>query len=256
MTMIRIGGDGTDNEGVSAYRAEPAGDGTAVKGALVVIHEIWGLADHIKSVADRFAREGYLVLAPDLLSGVGITPEIGEELQRAGTAGEEARTELQPALREAMSASRSPDFAAWAVPALSSLVDELAADPRVNGRIAVTGFCFGGSYAFALAAADHRIRASVPFYGSPPELAGVGEIHCPVLAFYGDQDTRLMETLPEVEQAMTKAGVPFTAKVYPGVGHAFFNDSNAHAYNAEAATDAWQRTLAFLDAHLDPAVTE
>lgn len=254
--MVKVGnstgnGGGAGIEGLDAYRAEPAsGDGNAVKGALVVIHEIWGLADHIKHVADRFAEQGYLVLAPDLLGGVGITAEIGAELQQARNAGEQARTELQPVFREAMSASRSPDFAAWAVPALSSVVDELAADRRVKGRLGVTGFCFGGSYAFALAAADHRIRASVPFYGSPPELAAVCEIPCPVLAFYGDQDTRLMETLPGVEQAMTKAGVPFTATVYPGVGHAFFNDSNAHTYNADAAADAWQRTLAFLDAHL------
>jgi len=235
--------------GVPVYRAEPTGE---VRGGLVLIHEIWGLVDHITAVADRFAGEGYLVLAPDLLSDAGITPEIGAELLRLIQSADEAeRTAAQPRLRDALAPTRSPEFGEQAVTRLVRLVDQLAAEPGVDGRLGVLGFCFGGSYSFALAVDDQRIRAAVPFYGTPPDVARVGSIRCPVLAFYGDADTRLMESLPQVIAAMTAAGVDFDATVYPGVGHAFFNDSNAGTYDAEAAQDTWDRTRAFLDEHLD-----
>lgn len=234
--------------GVGVYRGEPKG---AVHGGLIVIHETWGLADHITDVADRFAAEGYLVLAPDLLSGVGITPELGTEFLRLRNSEDEAeRTAAQPMIRDAMAPLNAPEFAATALTRLIALVDTLAEEPAVAGRIGVTGFCFGGSYAFALAAADDRIRASAPFYGSPPDLDRVGDIHCPVHAFYGETDTRLMESLPEVTAAMTTAGVEFDAKVYPGVGHAFFNDTNPHTFDADAADDAWTQVTAFLGRHL------
>lgn len=246
MTMIRIGADQ-----VTTYCAEPTGEPV---GGLVLVHEIWGLSDHIEQVADRFAAAGFLVLAPDLLSSVGITAEVGDELQRLRASTDEAeRTAAQPRLREAMAPTHEPDYAQWAVSTLRAAVDDLAADSRTRGRIAVVGFCFGGTYSFALAVADDRIKAAVPFYGSPPALELVADIHCPVLAIYGDQDQRLMGSLPALEQAMTAAGCQFAAKVYPGVGHAFFNDTNASTYDADAAADAWSRTLAFLDATLDQA---
>ena len=237
---------------VPVYRAEPTG---SLRGGLIVIHEIWGLVDHITAVADRFAGEGYLVLAPDLLSDVGVTPEVGTEMLRLMASEDEAeRTAAQPMMRDALAPVRAPEFAGVTTPRLVSLVDaltgELADHDTAAGRIGVTGFCFGGSYSFALAAADDRIRAAVPFYGAPPELADVGSIHCPVLACYGETDTRLMEGLPEVTAAMLAAGVDFEAKVYPGVGHAFFNDTNSRAYDADAAGDAWSLTTAFLDRHL------
>ncbi len=240
MTMVQIGA-------VSAFSVEPTGE---VRGGLILIHEIWGLADHIKDVACRFAEQGYLVLAPDLLSGIGITPEVGEELTRLRASGQAERTVGQPNLREIMAPIQAPEYVAWAVPTLVSVVDELAADERVAGRIGVTGFCFGGSYSFALAQADGRIRACVPFYGAPPQLDKVGDISCPVLAFYGDTDSRLVEGLPEVTAAMSDASVTFTAKVYPDVGHAFFNDTNPDAYDAGSAADAWRLTLAFLAQNL------
>jgi carboxymethylenebutenolidase len=233
---------------IPAYRSEPAGP---PKAGLVVIHEIWGLVDHIRDVADRCAAEGYLVIAPDLLSGVGVVPELGRELQRLASSSDEAeRTAAQPLMREKLAPARSPEYAEWAVATLKRVVDYLAAQPGVEGRIAVVGFCFGGSYSFALAAADTRIRASVPFYGQPPENSEIANIACPILAFYGDQDERLMETLPEVTAAMADAAVAFTPHVYAGARHAFFNDTNPATYNAEAAADSWQRTLAFLSASL------
>jgi carboxymethylenebutenolidase len=238
---------------VSAYVAESA---EAVRGGLVVIHEIWGLVDHIKDVADRLAQQGYVAVAPDLLSGIGISPEVGQELHRIrATGGAEEQTKFQPMLREKLAPMQAPEFAQSAISALSRTVDHLAERGDVEGRIGVLGFCFGGSYSFALAAADSRIRAAVPFYGEPPQLADVGKIACPVLAFYGERDTRLTDNLPKVSEAMREAGVDFSWEVYPGVGHAFFNDTNPHTYDPGIATDAWTRTLAFLERSLAPAAS-
>jgi carboxymethylenebutenolidase len=240
-----------DGGGLSAYVAEPP---ETVRGGVVVIHEIWGLVDHIKDVADRLAQQGYVAVAPDLLSGIGISPEVGQELHRIrATGGAEEQTKFQPMLREKLAPMQSPEFGQSAIAALRRTVDDLAGRDNVAGRIGVLGFCFGGSYSFALATADSRIRAAVPFYGEPPQLADVGKIACPVLAFYGERDTRLTGGLPNVAQAMSETGVDFTFEVYPGVGHAFFNDTNPHTYDSGVATDAWTRTLAFLDRSLAPA---
>jgi carboxymethylenebutenolidase len=124
------------------------------------------------------------------------------------------------------------------------------ADERVDGNIGVIGFCFGGTYTFQLAIHDERIKAAVVFYGHPPEEGEIPNIHCPILAFYGDQDANLMQTLPALKENMGKHGKSFEAVVYPGVGHAFFNDTNARAYNREVADDAWKKTLAFLKANV------
>jgi carboxymethylenebutenolidase len=232
-----------DIEGTSAWRAEPVGDLT---GALIVIHEIWGLVDHIRGVADRFAAEGYLVVAPDILSVIGVTPEVGAELHALQSEPDEAkRLAGQPRLRELFSGMNSPDFAAGAVASLEKVVDYLAAQPGVDGRIAVTGFCFGGTYSFALAAADPRVRAAVPWYGSAPAPDEIARIAAPVLAIYGSDDERLMGALPGVTAAMADAGVDFTAKVYEGAKHAFFNDTGAN-YDPDAAADAFPLALAFL----------
>ena len=233
-------------DGVSAYRAEPAG---VPRGGLIVIHEIWGLVEHIKNVADRFAAEGYLAIAPDILSVIGLTPEVGAELHALQTEPDEAkRLAGQPRMRELFSGMRSPDFAAGAVASLRKVVDYLESQPGVDGRIAVTGFCFGGTYSFALVAADPRVRAAVPWYGSAPPPEDIARIASPVLAIYGSIDERLMAALPEVTAAMADSGVDFTPKVYEGAKHAFFNDTGSN-YDRDAAADAWSLALEFLDKH-------
>ena len=233
---------------LTAYRADPTG---GPRGAVVVIQEIWGLVDHIKDVADRVAAQGYIAVAPDLLSHVGLTPEVGArifDLMFRGT--EEERLAAQPELREASTPARQPEFAGWAVPAMRAVVDSLVDEPGVDRRVGVVGFCFGGSYAVALAAAEPRLRAAVPFYGGLPEQVDISTIACPVLAFYGEDDHGITDGVPELESRMSAAGIDFTARVYHGVGHAFFNDTSPRMYNAEVAADAWERTLAFLDEHL------
>ena len=232
---------------LTAYRAEPPGE---VRGGIVVIQEIWGLADHIKDVADRFAEQGYLAIAPDLLGHVGLTPDVGAELQQLMSADEATRTAAQPRMREAMGGARSPEFAAWAVPALRAVVDLLLEQDEVDGSVGVVGFCFGGSYSFALALDEPRLRAAIAFYGSFPETGDPAAIACPVLAFYGEEDHGITDGVPELEQRLADAGVDFTARVYHRVGHALFNDTSPSRYNAEAAGDAWQRSLDFLGRHL------
>lgn len=234
----------TDGSTFSAYVAEPRGE---VRGAVVVIHEIWGLVEHITGIADRFAAEGYLAIAPDLLSEIGIEANIGLELQEIMFNADPAvRSAGQPRLRDALAPLTTPEYSAWALASLRRTVDELVARPVVDGRIAVVGFCFGGSHSFALAAADARIRAAVPFYGSAPNKAAIAGIGCPILAFYGDGDSTLIDALPTLTAQMAAAGVNFTPTVFSGVGHAFFNDTNPVTYNAEVATVAWEQTLAFL----------
>jgi carboxymethylenebutenolidase len=257
MISIPAPSSGTDSgasatDELSAYRAEPVGE---LRGALIVIHEIWGLVDHIKDVADRYAAEGYLVIAPDILSRGGLTPEVGQQIANLMGGTDEERTTAQPLMREKMAPVNVPEYAAWAVGALRSVVDYLEVQPGVDGRIGVLGFCFGGSYSFALAAADRRIRGAVPFYGSPPATAELAHLDCPVLALYGETDERLIASLPDVIQRMHDAGADFESHVYEGAGHAFFNDTNRVSYRPEVAADAWTRSLEFLRATLAPSTS-
>lgn len=228
--------------GVDVYRATPSGP---VRGALILIHEIWGLVHHITAVADRFAAEGFLVIAPDLLSVQGITPHVGAELVAMLTEpDEEKRLANQPALREGTAPARAPGYADKAVAMLRRVVDGLEAEG--HDKIAVLGFCFGGTYVFALAAEDERIVAAVPFYGTAPSNEKIANIACPVLAFYGEIDPAIMDDFPRVEAAMTAAHIDFEPHVYQRVQHAFFNDENPLRYDEAAAAEAWKLSLEFL----------
>lgn len=235
-----------------AYHSYPDGgldDGKKHPG-LIVIEEIWGITDHVKSIADRFAAEGYSVISPELLpKGLleMLTPQIQKDLFDP-----EKRDAVQPKLREAMQPMQQPEYARDAIAKLKACVDYLVADKNVDAArgVGVVGFCFGGTYAFHLAANDARITAAVPFYGQAPTPEEIPQIACPVLAFYGDQDAHLMETLPTLRENMERAGKKFEAVVYPGAGHAFFNDTNTRMYRADAAADAWIKTLQFLKGNL------
>lgn len=241
---VTLAAEGHDFE---VFVARPAGDPV---GGLVLIHEIWGLVDHIKDVAGRFAAEGWLVAAPDIVSRGGMAPALSAELFAVMNSDDaEARAAAQPRMREATSTVRAPEYARWAVGALRATVDWLAVQPGVADRIGVVGFCFGGTYCFALAAADDRVRAAVPFYGSPPTPDDIAKIRAPVLAIYGQHDPGLINALPDVTRAMGAAGVDFEPIVYPDASHAFFNDTSRR-YAPDAAADAWRRTLDFLRAHV------
>lgn len=241
-TMITI----QSSSPLSVYRADPSGP---IKGAVLVIHEVWGLVDHTKAVADRLAAEGFLAIAPDLLSDDVDTAALGE-LQH-GLFDPARRNEIQPKLRELMTPLHDPEFGRKALGHLLACVEYCEDLPEVRGKIGVMGFCFGGTYAIALASQERRICVAIPFYGQADQsVEELADIRCPVLAFYGEQDERLITLLPALTETMETAGVDFTSIVYPNCGHAFFNDTNPFAYNQAAAEDAWRRSLELLNTRM------
>lgn len=238
-----------DYEGApfETYLAEPRGE---TKGGVIVIHEVWGLNGHTKSIADRFADQGYTALAPSLLFETDIAKhadKLALDLFNPKT-----RNETQPKLRTLMAPMRDPGFAPKTLGRIKACFDYLYGLLAPGQKVAICGFCFGGSYSFSLAMDEPRLAAAVPFYGHADlsDPAKLKQIKCPILAFYGAKDENLMAGLPELKEAMQKAGVAFTAQVYPDCGHAFFNDTNPYAYNEAAAKDAWQKTLDFLNKNL------
>ena len=214
--------------------------------SIILIHEVWGLNEHIKDVARRFMAEGYMVLAPDLISHTGITEKIDQgimqEIHNPAT-----RDEAQKKMREAMTPLQSPEFGVQTTERLQECFSFLQNHKNSNGKISVVGFCFGGTYAWNLAVDQPALAAAIPFYGHPPlEEDQLKKISCPVLAFFGEKDERLMAVLPQLETTMDKLEKNFGAVVYPNTGHAFFNDTNKSLYNETAALDAWAKVLAFL----------
>lgn len=230
------------------YVSKPEGE---VKGGLIVIHEVWGLADHIKNVSDRYAEQGYLVYAPDLLSHTGIEEKVSSQLQ-ADLFNPEKRNEVQPKMRELMAPIQAPEFAVNTVNSLKAIFDDLYEKSETNHKVAVLGFCFGGTYSFNLAVAEPRLAAAVPFYGHCDHAVDeLRSIQAPIQAFFGENDEALVSKLPDLENRMHEAHVDFNYQVYNGCGHAFFNDTNPYAYNKEAAEDAWKRSLEFLETSLN-----
>jgi carboxymethylenebutenolidase len=232
-----------DDQKIEAYEAKPTGE---VLGGLIVIHEVWGLVGHTKDLAERYAKEGYHVIAPSLLFETAMTEQIAAPLQEE-LFDPKRRTQAQPKLRELMSPMQAPDFGAKTLARVKGVFDYLYNQPDVAGKVAITGFCFGGSYSFSLAVHEPRLKAAIPFYGHADfSVEELSKIKCPILAFYGRKDEGLIASLPALEDNMKQAGVNFTDKVYEDTGHAFFNDTNPFAYNKDAATDAWQKSLEFL----------
>jgi carboxymethylenebutenolidase len=240
-----------DNNGTTfpVYLAEP--ESGEVKGAIIVIHEVWGLTDHIKSIADRFAAEGYIALAPNLFSDTDLEEYLSDEMAR-DLFNPEKRSAVQPKLREIMAPIHVPEFANSAKAKLKQCYDYIAQNPKVSAKIAVIGFCFGGTYSFQTAMLEPNLKAAIPFYGHADfSIDQLSNIKCPVLAFYGENDHNLVDGLSELKSKMSEAHVNFESIVYPDCGHAFFNDSNPYAYNEAAAKDAWPKVLEFLSSHLN-----
>jgi len=233
---------------VRAYLARPDG---AVRGGIIVIHEVWGLVEHTKDVANRLAAEGYLVLAPDLLSGTIDVAAAGALQEDLFNPDPEKRNAVQPKLRELTAPMHNPSFGADTLTRVKDCFNYIYAQPDVHEKVAIIGFCFGGTYSFSLAVNEPRLKLALPFYGhadfSAEELAN---IKSPVCAFYGERDENLMNALPGLQKKMGEAGVDFRTQVYPDCGHAFFNGTNKFAYNQAAATDAWRQVLEYLKTYV------
>jgi carboxymethylenebutenolidase len=214
----------TEDVKVTGYLSTPQGDGKYP--AVIVIHENRGLNDHTRDVARRFAAVGFVALAPDLLS------------RKGGTASMASPDKAREAIGTVTPAEAQADLQAGLV--------YLNQHPKVQpGKLASVGFCWGGARSFLLATESDLLKAAVVFYGSAPPAEQLAHLRCPVLGLYGQTDERITSQVLKVAEAIKNAGKSFEYKIYPGAGHAFFNDTGER-YNAEAAKDAWEHTLVFL----------
>jgi carboxymethylenebutenolidase len=212
---------------ISGYLAQPAEEG--VYPAILVCHENRGLTAHIEDVARRFAKEGYVALAIDLLAREG------------GTAAHD-RDAVPGLLTDAGADRHVGDFVAGA-DYLQTL------DTVDDGRIGMIGFCFGGGITWRVATALPTLKAAAPFYGPAPDLDQVPNIQAAVLGVYAEQDERINAGIEPLEQALQDAGVNYRIIIYPGVNHAFHNDTGDR-YVEEQATQAWNDALAWFDEYV------
>ncbi len=200
-------------------------------GVVVVIHEVFGLTDWIRGVADRLAREGFIAVAPDLISGRGPG---GGGTESAG--GRDAAVALVRGLSPEEATLRLDAARAWAV-----------ALPASNGKSGTVGFCWGGARSFAYATTQPSLDAAVVYYGSSPEAAALAGLRAPVLGLYGGDDARVNATVPPAEAEMKRLGKSYEVHTYDGAGHGFLRQlAERDGANAKAAEQAWPRTVAFL----------
>jgi carboxymethylenebutenolidase len=197
--------------------------------AVVVIHEIFGLTDWARGVTDQLAEAGYIAIAPDLLWGSA--PKGGGTDELGGA----------DAVRRVIS-SLPPD---QITADLNSVVQYAAKLPACNGKVAVVGFCWGGSQTFRFATENKDIKTALVFYGSGPDNEkDIARINCPVYGFYGGNDERVNATISKTTELMKKAGKQYDPVIYPGAGHGFMRAGetpDANPANRKACQDAWQQ---------------
>lgn len=197
--------------------------------AVLVIHEIFGLTDWVRGVADQLAEAGYIAIAPDLLSGMapggGGTAELG--------GGDSVRAKIS---------SLPPDQVTADLNATRDYVSKL---PAANGKVAVAGFCWGGSQAFRYSTNSKDIQAAFVFYGTGPmQKEDLERIQCPVYGFYGENDARVTSTVEKTSELMKTAGRKFEPVTYDNAGHGFMRSGeapDASEANKEARAKAWKR---------------
>ncbi len=226
LTIETITYEGATGE-MTGYLARPA-DATDPLPAIIVIHENRGLNPHIQDVVRRTALAGYVALGPDFLSPAGGTPT-NEDAARDLIGGLDPQETLDNAL---------------------ATLAFLQAHEAITGKVGCVGFCWGGGLTNRLATNAPELAAAVPFYGSVPPVEQVPNIAAPLLLQYAELDERINAGIPEYEAALQAADKTYTLHMYEGVDHAFHNDTNAGRYDEDAATLAWERTIAFFDKHL------
>jgi carboxymethylenebutenolidase len=213
--------------------------------AVVVIHEIFGMSDWVQMLADEVAEAGYIAIAPDLLSGMG--PKGG------GTSSFADGTAVGKAIRDLPPDRITAD--------LNAVADYVAKLPAASGKVAVAGFCWGGTQSFRFATNRPSLSAAYVFYGSGPESADeIAKIKAPVYGFYAGNDARIGATLPKTIELMKAASKTFDPVTYDGAGHGFMRAGetppppadadqktrDAYAGNKKARDDAWVRWKALL----------
>jgi carboxymethylenebutenolidase len=217
---VKVPSDGAE---LDAYFAQPAGGGPAA--GIVVIHENRGLVPYVRDVVDGLASNGYMAVAPDLLTREGGTANIED---------------VPPVLSE--------------IPRERHTADALAAISFLQGqgatKIGIIGFCFGGAVIWRAAIACPDVAAAVPFYGSNPPLEGVSGIQAAVYAAYGALDERVNAGIDDMMAALSAAGVTHEHRVYEGAQHAFHNHTNEDRYHESGAKEAWSDALEWFSNHL------
>ena len=203
-------------------------------GAVIVIHENRGLTDWVRTVADRLAEKGYLAIAPDLLSGA------------APSGGRTSDFPTSDAAREAISKLPREQVLAD----LAATANYVRTLPSANGKLAVAGFCWGGSRTWDAANTIDNVAVAFPFYGTGPTTdEGVSAIEAPVYGFYGGADARVNATIEPTQALMDKHGKKFEPVIYEGAGHAFMRlgeEANPSQQNRTARDAAWVRWLTLL----------
>jgi carboxymethylenebutenolidase len=220
----------SSNGGIcKGYLANPTG---AKAPSVVVIQEWWGLVDHIKDIVDRFAREGFVAVAPDLYHG---------------------------------QTTKSPDEAGKLLMALNIVQAEkdlrgtiqylLSLEQTAGDRVGVVGFCMGGQLALYAACSNATVGACVDYYGIHPNVHPlISQLRAPVLGFFGEKDSSVKpEAVRKLEERLNSAGKQVEFHIYAGANHAFFNDTRPEVYNETLARRSWERTLQFLREHLNVA---
>jgi carboxymethylenebutenolidase len=200
---------------------------------IVMIHEIYGLTDWACEMADELAAEGYIVIAPDLLSGA-VTNGGTEELIKSGGNVGKAIMALPP---EQITAD------------LAAAADYAAKIPAGNGKVVAAGFCWGGGQSFRFATNDKNVKAAFVFYGTPPNADDMAKINCPVYGFYGGNDARVTATVPKATEQMKAVGKTYEPVIYDGAGHGFMRAGeapDANDANKKARDAAFQRLLVVL----------
>lgn len=207
---------------------------------VIVIHEIFGLSDWIRGVADQLAAEGFIAIAPDLISGMG--PNGG------GTEAVPSRDDVMKLVR----GLKDEDV----VKKLNAVREYGVKLPAASGKTATIGFCWGGGQSFAYAAAQPELNAAVVYYGAAPKNDdSYAKIKAPVLGNYGSDDARINQTIEPAKAAMQKAGKTYEPHIYEGAGHGFLRQTDGpnsrDGANLKAAKEAWPRTVKFIKEHCE-----
>jgi carboxymethylenebutenolidase len=213
---------------ITAYLARPKAAGSYP--GIIVIHENKGLTDHIKDVARRVAKAGYIALAPDLGSRGGGTDKLGSD-----------------AITAFLGQAKPEDL----VKDLNEGLNYLEKQTGIKaGKLGVVGFCFGGGLTLRFAAANPKILAAVPYYGPvPTPVSMFATTNAAILGQYGATDSRVNSGIPDLEKAMKDNNKVYEKRLYDGAGHAFNNDTGG-SYNKDAAVKAWAETLSWFGKYL------
>ncbi len=199
---------------------------------VLVIHEIFGSTDWVQELSDELAEAGYIAVAPDLLSGMG--PKGGRTTDFAQGEAMQAVSHLDPAQVTAD---------------LNAVADYALKIPAANGKLFVTGYCWGGGQSFRFATNRADLSAAFVFYGPPPDKDAMVRIKAPVYGFYGENDARIGATIPGTVEQMKAAGKVYEPVTYAGAGHGFMRGGEApEAKEADrkARNDAWIRWKSLL----------